>query len=151
MAGPLVSVIIPAFNAAATIRRALDSVFAQRTRPAQILVCDDGSTDATGAIAAEYGALVGVPIAYALARDPVRQVRLAVLEHFRESTDDLHIARPLLEEVAETLDPDFTCERCGTLNPASADSCTSCRVFTEKPSKVAIRLLKKIESADGAE
>lgn len=92
-----------------------------------------------------------VPIAYALARDPVRQVRLAVLEHFRESTDDLHTARPLLEEVAETLDPGFTCERCGTLNPASADSCTSCRVVTEKPSKVAIRLLKKLESADGAE
>jgi hypothetical protein len=91
-----------------------------------------------------------LPIANMLARDPVRQVRLAVLQHLAESTDDLHTARPLLEEVAATLDPDFTCERCGTVNPAAVDSCTSCRVVVEKPSIVATRLLKKLDSADGA-
>jgi hypothetical protein len=91
-----------------------------------------------------------LPFANMLARDPVRQVRLAVLQHFQRSADDLRTAHPLLEEVAGTLDPDFTCERCGTLNPAAADSCTSCHVVTEKPSTVARRLLEKLDSADGA-
>lgn len=47
---PLVSVIIPAFNASAHIGRALDSVVAQDYSPIEILVVDDGSTDCTAAI-----------------------------------------------------------------------------------------------------
>jgi glycosyltransferase involved in cell wall biosynthesis len=40
-----VSVIIPAYKAARTIRRALDSVLGQSAPPRQILVIDDGSPD----------------------------------------------------------------------------------------------------------
>lgn len=47
-AGPLpVSVIIAAYNAAATLRRAVASVVAQSRPPAEIIVVDDASTDAT--------------------------------------------------------------------------------------------------------
>jgi glycosyltransferase involved in cell wall biosynthesis len=44
---PLVSVIIPAYNAAATVVRALDSVLAQQGVALDLIVVDDGSTDAT--------------------------------------------------------------------------------------------------------
>lgn len=48
---PLVSVIVPAFNAATTLRRTLDSIRAQRHSNLQILVVDDGSEDGTREIA----------------------------------------------------------------------------------------------------
>lgn len=50
----LISVIIPAYNAAPTIERALDSVLAQDYDALDIIVVDDCSTDATAAVAARY-------------------------------------------------------------------------------------------------
>jgi glycosyltransferase involved in cell wall biosynthesis len=51
---PRVSVIIPTFNRARDIGRCLDSLFAQTFRDFEVLVCDDGSKDDTGAIVAGY-------------------------------------------------------------------------------------------------
>lgn len=45
-----VSVIVPAFNAAATVVRAIDSVRQQRGVAFEIIVIDDGSTDDTAAV-----------------------------------------------------------------------------------------------------
>jgi glycosyltransferase involved in cell wall biosynthesis len=49
---PCVSVVIPAYNAAAYIAEALASAQAQTLHDIEILVCDDASTDATAAIVA---------------------------------------------------------------------------------------------------
>jgi glycosyltransferase involved in cell wall biosynthesis len=50
----LVSVIIPAFNAAGDIRQTLTSVLAQTYQAFEVIVVDDGSSDATGAIVQEF-------------------------------------------------------------------------------------------------
>ena len=55
-----VSVPIPAYNASATLARALDSVAAQRIEGLDVVVVDDGSTDATAAIAAAHPLAPGV-------------------------------------------------------------------------------------------
>jgi glycosyltransferase involved in cell wall biosynthesis len=48
-----VDVLIPAYNAAATLREAVDSIRAQTVRDIRIIVVDDGSTDETPALLAE--------------------------------------------------------------------------------------------------
>ena len=71
-AEPLVSVVIPCFNAAATLGRAIASVRRQSYGNTEIIAVDDGSRDATPALLraeAERGVLVitqpngGVPVA----------------------------------------------------------------------------------------
>jgi glycosyltransferase involved in cell wall biosynthesis len=52
--GPLVSVIVPAYNAAGTIGTALESVLGQSWRRLEVLVVDDASTDATAEVVAGY-------------------------------------------------------------------------------------------------
>jgi glycosyltransferase involved in cell wall biosynthesis len=53
-----IGVVIPAYNAAKHIRRAIDSVLAQTRRPDEIVVADDGSTDDTTAVVEGYGSEV---------------------------------------------------------------------------------------------
>ena len=51
---PRMSVLIPVWNNAATLGRAIDSILAQTLADVEILVLDDGSTDSSREIAAAY-------------------------------------------------------------------------------------------------
>lgn len=57
MAGPdpRVSVIIPAYNASSHLAETLESVYAQTVTEWEVVVCDDGSSDDTAAIASAFG------------------------------------------------------------------------------------------------
>ena len=50
----LVSVIVPAYNASRYIRETLESVLGQTYSSFEVIVVDDGSTDATPAVVADY-------------------------------------------------------------------------------------------------
>lgn len=95
MAGsPDVTVLLPAYNAAKWLGAALDSVLAQTLGAFELLVMDDGSTDATGRLLEGY-------------RDPririVREVNrglVAVLNHGIDLAAGKYIARMDADDVA---------------------------------------------------
>jgi len=55
---PRFSAVIPAFNSAPTLARAIESVRAQSWPVHEIIVVDDGSTDATAEVARQFGEAV---------------------------------------------------------------------------------------------
>ena len=50
---PKVSVVIPTYNRAATVRKSIESVLAQTVTDLEVIVVDDGSSDDTGKILRE--------------------------------------------------------------------------------------------------
>src|SRR3954469_22016354 len=56
---PAISVIMPAFDAAAYLHVAVESVLAQTFSDLELLIVDDGSTDGTVAVAERYAARDG--------------------------------------------------------------------------------------------
>ena len=59
-AGCRVSVVVPVFNRARLVQRAIDSVLAQGINGVELIVVNDGSTDGTAASLAAYGDAVTV-------------------------------------------------------------------------------------------
>lgn len=57
MNGPLVSVIMPVYNAEAFLAESLDSVLALDYRPIEVLVVNDGSRDRSGEIARSFAGI----------------------------------------------------------------------------------------------
>ena len=53
--GPLVSVIIPAYNAESYLAEAIESALGQTYQPVEVIVVNDGSTDRTAEVAATFG------------------------------------------------------------------------------------------------
>jgi len=57
-AGPDVTVVIPTYNRAEDLRRCLDSLVAQTYANFEVVVCDDGSTDHSAGVVADYASLL---------------------------------------------------------------------------------------------
>lgn len=57
---PLFSVIIPTYNRADKLRRALDSLVAQTFNDFEVIVCDDGSSDGTADMVATFSGTLNV-------------------------------------------------------------------------------------------
>lgn len=55
MSGPVVSVVMPAYNAERFVDEAVESVLTQSHQRLEVIVVDDGSTDGTGARVRAYG------------------------------------------------------------------------------------------------
>src|SRR5688572_29492127 len=55
---PRLGVVLPTYNRAQLLRRAIESVLAQSEPADEIIVVDDGSTDDTGAVARSFGEAV---------------------------------------------------------------------------------------------
>lgn len=51
---PMVSIIVPVYNAQQYIRRCVDSILNQEYTDFELLLIDDGSTDSSGEICDEY-------------------------------------------------------------------------------------------------
>lgn len=51
---PIVSIIVPVYNAENTIRRCIDSILGQEYTDFELIIADDGSKDSSGAICDEY-------------------------------------------------------------------------------------------------
>lgn len=60
MTAPLVSCVVPVHDGEAYLAAAIDSILGQTHRPLEVVVVDDGSSDASAAIADRYGPPVRV-------------------------------------------------------------------------------------------
>ncbi len=119
-ASPRITVVVPAYNAEATLRTALDSLAAQTFRDWEAIVVDDGSIDATARIAADYAKrdarfrLVRQPNGgLSAARNSGIRLATSPLLHFLDADD--WMAPTAFERMIAALDDDPTLDvvHCG--------------------------------------
>lgn len=120
MSRPLVSVVIPTFERARTVARAVESVLQQTYRPLEVVVVDDGSTDGTREVLEAYaGRVVYVyqdNAGPSAARNRGLRESRGELIAFLDS-DDVWLAPKLERQVAllEQAGPDVPCCLCDSL------------------------------------
>jgi glycosyltransferase involved in cell wall biosynthesis len=84
---PLVSILIPAFNAAASVGQAVDSALAQTWSRKEVVVVDDGSSDGTAGVVQDR--IDGAPCSLRLLRQQNSGQSAALNRAFAEARGDL--------------------------------------------------------------
>jgi glycosyltransferase involved in cell wall biosynthesis len=91
---PTITCVIPAYNAERYIKRSLRSVIEQSLPPSEVIVIDDGSTDATPDILAGYGGRIRVlrqaNAGPAAARNRGIEIAAGELICFQDADDEWH-------------------------------------------------------------
>lgn len=90
--GPLVSVLVAAYNAATTVTYAIDSLLAQSHRNLEVLIGDDASTDDTWAILARYAGDPRVRTFHSNRNQGAYNLRNALVPHARGELITFHDA-----------------------------------------------------------
>ncbi|WP_331234426.1 glycosyltransferase [Natronorarus salvus] len=101
---PLVSVVVPTYDRASVLPRAIESVLAQTHGGLELLICDDGSTDDTESVVADYDDdriryLPGENRGANAARNRGIRAAMGDLVSFLDSDDEYHP-----ERLARTVD-----------------------------------------------
>jgi cellulose synthase/poly-beta-1,6-N-acetylglucosamine synthase-like glycosyltransferase len=114
-----VTVIVPAYNEAASISATLHSLFGQSVAPAEIIVVDDGSTDGTGDVARALGVTVVRPPANTGSKAGAQTFALGqVRTPFTVAIDaDTALAPNGLERLLRAFDDPSVAAACGTVLP----------------------------------
>jgi glycosyltransferase involved in cell wall biosynthesis len=73
-----ISVVMTTYNGAKFLSQQIESLLAQNLQPAEIVICDDCSTDATPDILSRYAGLYGI-------RYYINDTRLGVIENFKKA------------------------------------------------------------------
>ena len=121
---PSVTIIIPAFNEAASVADTILSLQAQTLTPAEIIVVDDCSTDDTGAIAAAHGARVVRPPTNTGSKAGAQTFALQfVTTEFVIAVDaDTTLAADGIEKLVPAFDDPRVAAACGSVFPRRVES-----------------------------
>ena len=107
-----ISVVIPLYNKAGTLARAIDSVLTQNYAPLELVVVDDGSSDDSADIAAAYGARLTLlrqeNTGPSAARNRGARASRHSLLHFLDADDELLPGALAAHAHCRTLRPEVT-------------------------------------------
>jgi glycosyltransferase involved in cell wall biosynthesis len=112
MTDPSVSIVLPTRNGAGFLRESIDSCLMQTFTDWQLIIVDDGSTDATGAIVADFSAhdrrivLITHHQPRGLPRSLNAGFARATGKYFSWTSDDNRYRRHALERLVATLTAD---------------------------------------------
>lgn len=81
--GPILSIIVPVFNAGVFLRTCIDSILHQSYRDFELLLIDDGSTDDSGIICDDYAKKDGRIIVFHKENGGVSSARNLGIKHIR--------------------------------------------------------------------
>lgn len=121
---PSVTIIIPAFNEAASVADTIKSLQAQTLTPTEIIVVDDCSTDGTGAIAAAQGARVVRPATNTGSKAGAQTFALQyVTTEFVIAVDaDTTLAADGIEQLVPAFNDPRVAAACGSVFPRRIES-----------------------------